>query len=133
MYYVDKEIEDSLYRLLSYFTPSSVSDLADLLGRIKETVKRHGLTETLAAIKTFFDHHEKMNKKSIVKGRKLPRKYFLRLLKAIPAARQRMWRQLLAKDIASRMADMAVKSFAKATTEAAREAIARRQKLSAGN
>lgn len=123
-----------LYKLLAYFTPCHLADAADLLARINASVRRNGYSETIAAILTFFDYHERLNRKRIIPGQKKITKLFLyRLIRRIYAARKRFWERLVREDLADNIAKVAIQGFAQATQEAAREAIERRRRLSAGN
>lgn len=123
-----------LYKLLAYFTPCHLADAADLLARINASVRRNGYSETIAAILTFFDYHEKLNRKRTIPAQKKIKKEFLyRLIRRIYAARKRFYERLIREDLANNIAKVAIGGFAQATREAAKEAIERRRRLAAGN
>lgn len=123
-----------LYKLLAYFTPCHLADAADLLARINASVRRNGHSETIAAILTFFDYHERLNRKRTIPAqKKLAKDFLLRLIRRIYAARKRFYDRLIRENLADNIAKVAIGGFAQASYEAAKEAIERRRKLSAGN
>ncbi|MCS7187600.1 MAG: hypothetical protein RMK89_11705 [Armatimonadota bacterium] len=124
-----------LYKLLAYFTPCHLADSADLLARINASIRRNGYSETMAAILTFFDYHEKFNKRkhTIPGEKKLGKEFLLRLIRRIYAARRRFYERILRERLADNIAKAAMSEFARATKEAAKEAIERRRKIVSGN
>lgn len=125
---------ETLYKLLAYFTPCHLHEAAELLARIAASVRRNGLSETFAAIETFFEHHNKLRQKGrLQQGQKLPIRYLQRLIRRIYAARKRMWEKLLREDLAEKMAEQATRALTRASNEAAREALERRRKWAMGN
>jgi hypothetical protein len=125
---------ETLYKLLAYFTPAHIHELAELLGRIAAAVRRNGEPETFAAIETFFEHDKKLReRRRLLQGQKLPIRYLQRLIRRIYAARKRMWEKLLKEDLAEKMAEQATRSFASASVKAAREALEKRKSIIAGN
>jgi hypothetical protein len=125
---------ETLYKLLAYFTPAHIHELAELLARIAAAVRRNGEPETFAAIETFFEHDKKLReRRRLLQGQKLPIRYLQRLIRRIYAARKRMWEKLLREDLAEKMAEQATKAFASASSKAAREALEKRKSIIAGN
>lgn len=123
-----------LYKLLAYFTPCHLADSADLLARINASIRRNGYSETMAAILTFFDYHEKLNRRRYIPGeKKLGKEFLLRLIRRIYAARRRFYERILRERLADNIAKVAMDEFARATREAAKEAIERRRRLAQGN
>ena len=125
---------ETLYKLLAYFTPAHIHELAELLGRVAAAVRRNGEPETFAAIETFFEHDRKLReRRRLLQGQKLPIRYLQRLIRRIYAARKRMWEKLLREDLAEKMAEQATRAFASASVKAAREALEKRKSIIAGN
>jgi hypothetical protein len=125
---------ETLYKLLAYFTPAHIHELAELLARIAAAVRRNGEPETFAAIETFFEHDRKLReRRRLLPGQKLPIRYLQRLIRRIYAARKRMWEKLLREDLAEKMAEQATRAFASASSKAAREALEKRKSIIAGN
>jgi hypothetical protein len=125
---------ETLYKLLAYFTPAHIHELAELLARIAAAVRRNGEPETFAAIETFFEHDRKLReRRRLLPGQKLPIRYLQRLIRRIYAARKRMWEKLLKEDLAEKMAEQATRAFASASSKAAREALEKRKSIIAGN
>jgi len=125
---------ETLYKLLAYFTPCHIHELAELLARIAAAVRRNGEPETFAAIETFFDHDRKLReRRRLLQGQKLPIRYLQRLIRRIYAARKRMWEKMLREDLAEKMAEQATRAFASASSKAAREALEKRKSIIAGN
>ena len=125
---------ETLYKLLAYFTPAHIHELAELLARIAAAVRRNGEPETFAAIETFFEHDRKLReRRRLLQGQKLPIRYLQRLIRRIYAARKRMWEKLLKEDLAEKMAEQATRAFASASSKAAAEALERRRQIATGN
>jgi len=122
---------ETLYKLLAYFTPTHLHELAEILARIAASVRRNGLHETFGAIETFFEHHYKLlQKRRLQPGQKLPIRYLQRLIRRIYAARKRMWEKMLKEDLAEKMAEQATKALTSVSRKAAREVLERRQMIS---
>jgi len=125
---------ETLYKLLAYFTPCHLHELAELLARIAAAVRRNGLPEVFGAIETFFEHDRKLReRRRLLQGQKLPIRYLQRLIRRIYAARKRMWEKLLREDLAEKMAEQATRAFASASSKAAKEALERRRQIATGN
>jgi len=125
---------ETLYKLLAYFTPAHIHELAELLARIAAAVRRNGEPETFAAIETFFEHDPQLReRRRLLQGQKLPIRYLQRLIRRIYAARKRMWEKLLKEDLAEKMAEQATRAFASASSKAAAEALERRRQIATGN
>jgi len=125
---------ETLYKLLAYFTPNYIHELAEILARIAAAVRRNGLPETFGAIETFFEHDRKLReRRRLLQGQKLPIRYLQRLIRRIYAARKRMWEKLLREDLAEKMAEQATRAFASASSKAAKEALERRKRIISGN
>jgi len=122
---------ETLYKLLAYFTPAHLHELAEILARIAAAVRRNGLHETFGAIETFFEHDRKLReRRRLQPGQKLPIRYLQRLIRRIYAARKRMWEKMLKEDLAEKMAEQATKALTSASRKAAREALERKQIIS---
>jgi hypothetical protein len=94
---------ETLYKLLAYFTPCHLHELAEILARIAAAVRRNGLPEVFGAIETFFEHDRKLReRRRLLQGQKLPIRYLQRLIRRIYAARKRMWEKMLKKTLRRR-------------------------------
>ena len=125
---------ETLYKLLAYFTPAHIHELAEILARIAAAVRRNGLHETFGAIETFFEHDRKLReRRRLLRDQKLPIRYLQRLIRRIYAARKRMWEKMLREDLAEKMAEQAMRAFTSASSKAAREALERRRSIATDN
>jgi hypothetical protein len=125
---------ETLYKLLAYFTPAHIHELAELLARIAAAVRRNGEPETFAAIATFFEHDRKLReRRRLLQGQKLPIRYLQRLIRRIYGARKRMWEKMLREDLAENIAAVAFGAFRQAAYEATKEAAERQRRQSTRN
>ena len=125
---------ETLYKLLAYFTPVHLHELAEILAKVAAAVRRNGLPEVFGAIETFFEHDRKLReRRRLLRGQKLPIRYLQRLIRRIYASRKRMWEKMLREDLAEKMAEQATRAFMGATKKAAREALERRRGMVSGN